>query len=114
MVVVATGGLINGFRKTGVCPFNSSVPESDVSSDSSTLSASFEDSLDEHNNSTATNADQTVPSSPELFLSEEKLALFEHRYENGYNLYSATGFESKMACFWCFWLVFCELQVVAG
>ena len=32
-------------------------------------------------------------------------------------MYSATGFESKMACFWCFcvfWLVFCELQVVAG
>ena len=31
--------------------------------------------------------------------------------------YSATGFESKMACFWCFcvfWLLFCELQVVAG
>ena len=32
-------------------------------------------------------------------------------------IYSATGFESKMQCFWClcvFWLVFCELQVVAG
>ena len=31
--------------------------------------------------------------------------------------YSATGFESIMGCFWCFcvfWLVFCELQVVAG
>ena len=32
-----------------------------------------------------------------------------------YNInYSATGFESKMACFCVFWLVFCELQVVAG
>ena len=56
---------------------------------------------------------------------ESKLSLgtnlkksFNHpTFQPAAQTYSATGFESKMACFWCFcvfWLVFCELQVVAG
>ena len=70
--------LISGFRKTGVCPFNSEavsvyeIPFGDLFSD--------DDKLPSENTSQV-----QEPSSLPVF-SDEQISLFDTRYENGYDL----------------------------
>ena len=104
--------IINGFRKTGICPFNRSaiiIPESDTSSssleddsnvqgddNSSSLQVQGDDSSSSLEDDSTVKRDDNhilhgdnLRSSPELFssFSDDKLALFQRRFESGYDLF---------------------------